>query len=102
MFLALFRDASFVVTNSFHGTAFSVLYKKQFFVLLSKKRNSRIVTLCEWCSLENRIISSWSNGCANKTNDIDYSIVDSKIHNIISFSKDYLLSSISKVSKKEK
>src|SRR5699024_5747958 len=31
-FLSLFRDASYILTNSFHGTAFSIIYKKNFLV----------------------------------------------------------------------
>ena len=30
--VSLIRNASFVVTNSFHGTAFSLLFKKPFIV----------------------------------------------------------------------
>lgn len=34
-FVRLFRDASFVLTNSFHGTAFSVLFQRPFFTAVS-------------------------------------------------------------------
>ena len=30
--LANFRDAVYVITDSFHGTAFSIIFKKDFFV----------------------------------------------------------------------
>lgn len=38
--LALFRDASFVVTDSFHGTVFSIIFGKEFKCLYNKTRGS--------------------------------------------------------------
>lgn len=37
-FIYNFKNAKFVVTDSFHGTAFSVIYKKDFISLANKKR----------------------------------------------------------------
>ncbi|MDD3040476.1 polysaccharide pyruvyl transferase family protein [Bacteroides sp.] len=45
-FLGLIRDADFVVTTSFHGTVFSILFEKEFLcVLNNNNRNSRMETL---------------------------------------------------------
>ncbi len=41
-FLSLFYYADFVVTNSFHGTAFSINLEKQFLVIPRSEFNSRI------------------------------------------------------------
>lgn len=38
--LALFRDASYVVTDSFHGTVFSIIFEKNFKCLYNKNRGS--------------------------------------------------------------
>lgn len=38
--LAMFRDASYVVTDSFHGTVFSIIFGKEFKCLYNKKRGS--------------------------------------------------------------
>lgn len=38
--LAMFRDASYVITDSFHGTVFSILYGKEFKVLQNESRGS--------------------------------------------------------------
>lgn len=49
-FVALFRDAAYVITNSFHGTAFSLLFHKEFFSLTvdaDGKRNERAINLLE-------------------------------------------------------
>lgn len=38
--LAMFRDASYVITDSFHGTVFSIIFGKEFFCVYNKKRGS--------------------------------------------------------------
>ena len=38
--LAMFRDASYVVTDSFHGTVFSIIFGKDFKCLYNKSRGS--------------------------------------------------------------
>jgi len=56
----LFYNAEFVVTNSFHGVAFSINFNKNFFVDLLPKAlsdvNSRIIDILKLFSLENRLI----------------------------------------------
>ena len=51
--IALFREAEYVVTNSFHGTAFSVIYQKKFFVELNNKIgfNERSAQLLRRCGI---------------------------------------------------
>lgn len=44
-FVALFRDATAVVTDSFHGTAFSLLYGKPIYALLPEKNFARNLDL---------------------------------------------------------
>lgn len=56
IFLSLMKNASFVVTNSFHGTAFSILFNKQFVVAKRKKYNSRIDSLLTVFGLMNRYV----------------------------------------------
>lgn len=61
-FLGLFQKASFVVTNSFHGTIFSINYGKPFCVPINqglspeKSMNSRITTILKTLKLEHRIL----------------------------------------------
>lgn len=42
-FLKCFKEADFVVTNSFHGTAFSIIYEKQFYTYYLN--NNRVESL---------------------------------------------------------
>ena len=52
-FLGLVREAEFIVTNSFHGTAFSIIYRKNFFTFLNNNdRNSRLESITQLLGLE--------------------------------------------------
>jgi hypothetical protein len=56
-FLSLIKYASFVCTNSFHGTAFSIIFNKPFQVGLHIPfKEDRIKTLLELCELTDREI----------------------------------------------
>jgi hypothetical protein len=62
--LNLFCNASFLITNSFHGTAFALNLNIPFWVELlpaPSKVNSRITDLLSMCKMENRVISENSD-----------------------------------------
>lgn len=55
-FLGYFRNAEYVLSNSFHGTVFSIIFKKKFFVETRCKTqiNIRAKELLELLGLQNR------------------------------------------------
>ena len=53
----LFRNAEFICTSSFHGTAFSILFEKQFFTIPAPTRSARIENILKLLGLENRLIT---------------------------------------------
>ena len=56
-FVYLFKHASLVVTTSFHGTAFSVIYNKPFYALVqSNSQDDRISSLLKLLGLEERLV----------------------------------------------
>lgn len=55
-FLALFRDAAFVVSNSFHGTAFSIIFRKRF-LTYAAKYNARIENILSITGLDCRLVT---------------------------------------------
>lgn len=61
IFLSLLLYASFVVVSSFHGTAFSVNFMKEFVVVSPDKFNSRITNLLALLKIENRQVVSAKN-----------------------------------------
>lgn len=57
--LCAFRDARFVITDSYHGCVFSIIFNKPFVVLQNKDRgNTRIDTLLKLTHQEFRFISA--------------------------------------------
>ena len=63
-FLGLFRHASAVVTNSFHGAAFSLQFRKNFFTFMSPRERSE-PTFSRIYSLLSRL------GCADRIIGLD-------------------------------
>ena len=61
-FLYLFDKAGYVVTNSFHGTAFSVNFGKQFYTVipLGKSNNSRQKSILKLMGCEERMLTEGS------------------------------------------
>lgn len=55
--LYILDNAEYVVTDSFHGAAFSILLHKELYVSLASSTNSRLKTLLSTFKLDNRIIS---------------------------------------------
>lgn len=57
LWLSRFRDAAYIITDSFHGTAFSINFGKDFIVYGNKRRgNSRFESLLGLFDLQDRII----------------------------------------------
>ena len=54
-FLGYIHGAAYVVTNSFHATAFSILYQKRFLVFAHSKVNARIANILRLHGLEDRL-----------------------------------------------
>ncbi len=75
VFLSLMSNADFIVTNSFHGTAFSVNLNKQFYVYMPSGFKTRIVSILELCGLENRALSDEITEVA-LNEEIDYEPVN--------------------------
>lgn len=60
--LKSFLDAKMVVTDSFHGVVFSIIFNKPFWVVINVKRGAdRFFSLLRLFNLEDRIISEGAN-----------------------------------------
>lgn len=69
--LALHRDAEFVITNSFHGTVFSIIFNKEFYAVVNSERGaSRFTSLLSQLGLENHLLNTW------KTFNNEYKKID--------------------------
>ena len=74
-FVGYFSHASYVITDSFHGTAFSLIFHKNFNTFIAVLKSSqRIKSLLETCGLLNRIIGNgeptdFADNCAELFNE---------------------------------
>ena len=87
-FVNAIANAEYVVTNSFHGTAFSIIFNKKFYVEFLKtdaKVNSRIENILHTFSLENRII-----GAHPQNDEVNWNLVNSQMSEMRRESLDYL------------
>ena len=87
-FINIISNATFVVTSSFHGTAFSVIFEKQFLALGMKKNSGRVASLLSKLELSDRLIQ----GTEDYVNfaPINYSQVEPLLNTYIKQSQDYL------------
>jgi hypothetical protein len=58
-FIGYFKNAEKVITSSFHGTVFSILYNKPFVSMLYSATGSRVRDLLSNLELSNRIVESF-------------------------------------------
>ncbi len=89
-FVGLFSKADFVVTNSFHGTVFSINFSKPFYSVIKKHHstNSRLTSILKKLNLEDRIVSVGSS--FPDISDIDYNITFERLEEERMHSVDYL------------
>lgn len=88
-FISLVKYSDFVITDSFHGTAMSILFNKDFYTFIALKSASmRIYSLLSLFSLESRIFDKDSINEVSLDNDIkNYDLV---LNQLIHDSKKYL------------
>ena len=78
--IAVYRDASYVITDSFHGTVFSIIFNKPFVCLGNANRgNTRFDSLLGILDLQNRYLAEYSNA----TNLLSQPIVWSQVNAIL-------------------
>lgn len=65
-FIGYVRNAWCVVTNSFHGTVFSILMEKQFLVFAHRSRNERMESILKKLDLEARLVNEGEKAGSRK------------------------------------
>lgn len=87
-FLGLILHSDAVVTDSFHGTAFSLIMEKDFYVCLSlEKAADRIISLLRYVGQEDRITVPDEDV---KLSQPDYSVVKERLGELIGKSESFL------------
>lgn len=92
-FLGLMRNASFVLANSFHATAFSFIFKKQFLVFnRSAGINTRMKDFLTEFGLKHRLVVSFDHQVVEDS--IDFSVIEEPLNQRIEISKKYLQNAV--------
>lgn len=91
-----FSDADFIVTDSFHGTVFSIIFNKPFISIINKERGaSRFESILGQLNLTHRIVTDVSEISGELLFDkIDYEIVNKKLLDLRHESIEFLKASL--------
>lgn len=90
VFVELIRNARCVVSNSFHGTVFAMIYHRDFFVVNREDGlNDRMTDLLKRYNLSSRMIDTAVSDVELRER-IRYSIVDTRLQSHIQKSKEFL------------
>lgn len=87
-----FAEAKLVATQSFHGTAFSIIHQKQFFTVYSGSKVSRIANLLESLGINDRLFPTVEavREARPWERPIDYVEVNKRLNEMRNVSWDYL------------
>ncbi len=92
--LSFEKNAKFIVTNSFHGTVFALIFHTPFITVPveNSKMNGRIETLLRSVGLENRVVSRFDGGFVDRlmSSEIDWQEVDRRLGELRNISFDFL------------
>jgi len=95
-FIGLIKHAKYVLTNSYHGTIFSIIYSKQFLTFAiddiegELSKNIRLFDLLELLELSDRFIGKNTDYSMGLNNHIDYQLVMKKLNDAKENSLDFL------------
>lgn len=98
--IAMINNSKAIITNSFHGTVFSILSHTPFLVVLPTKKNigmnDRFFTLLTKLGLEDRIKTEIDFSISQLDNAIDWDLVDSNLDDYRNTGLNFLSEIISK------
>lgn len=92
--LAYFRDASCIVTDTFHGSIFSIKNEKQFCAIVRNMNSNKLTYLLQQFGLGNRIVSNIETLNTILDTQIDYGSVNEIIDKEIIRGLNYLKSNL--------
>ena len=86
-FLNLVHHAQFVVSNSFHATAFSLIFRKQFVVFNRREHiNTRMRDLLTLVGAESQLMEN----AEQRVGTVDYCLADQKLDSAVAQSKAFI------------
>ena len=89
-FITYIKNAEYIISNSFHATAFAIIFKKEFFVINRKEKiNTRMRDLLILLKIKNRLIDKEISEI-NLNNKINYREIQKNLEKACKRSKEYL------------
>lgn len=92
-FLSYIDNAALVLSSSFHGTAFSMVYNKPFYVFNGMK-DSRISSILKIANIEDRTIESYGDIERVTLDDVDFTSINKIIKKEQEKSRKYLMNAL--------
>ena len=89
-FINYISNADYVLTDSFHGTAFSLNFSRQVLSVPAPKYNCRLESILRMTGCENRMFTSVEEALEKADTPIDYSVVSEKLSAARALSAQYL------------
>lgn len=94
-----FVQAEFVITNSFHGTIFCLIFNKPFITIVNKERGAaRFHSILGEFKLENRLIQENEIDELNKilSTKVDFSYANNRLNELKTHSQEFLINNLNK------
>ncbi|WP_290061200.1 polysaccharide pyruvyl transferase family protein [Paraclostridium bifermentans] len=97
-FLSLIHNAEFIVTSSFHGTAFSILLNKQFISVAPTLRKTRLENITSLFGISDRLITEKSDYDIEKIIEpIEYTDINKLIKENSDKGRNFIKNAIGKI-----
>ena len=88
-FLSLIKYASYVITDSFHGTAFSINYNREIIDIYPEEFSTRLHSILDWAGLLSRHLTDYSN-FQIADEPVDYKPINDKLEIERNKAREYL------------
>ena len=93
--ISAFMEAKMILTDSFHGTVFSIIFNKPFWVFVNEGRGkARFESILSLFNLQHRMITSDSINNVNLMESIDWTVVNSRMKNFQEDSRLFIINAL--------
>ena len=102
-FIDLIKNAELIFTDSFHCTAFSIMYQKKFFTFnrfnsnSKASTNTRLKSILLLLGLEDRLITDYKKCEETYLNEIDYKETNERLEKMRKSSLEYITNALEKI-----
>ena len=89
----MIKNAKLVITTSFHGTIFSTIYRKNFWVIKNGEMygdDDRVITLVNQLHISDRLIESTFKEKFNYVKDVNYKEYDKELPKLQKKANDFI------------